>query len=57
MDILNSIWSAISTPNEGLVNICFAFLIIFVEAPLSFSLINNVFEAILKWLFFITYNI
>lgn len=48
MDILNSIWTAISTPNENLINICFMFLIFFIDAPLSFSLINNVFS--------ITYN-
>lgn len=44
MDILNSIWTAISTPNIVLVNICIAFLIIFIEAPLTFSLISNVFN-------------
>ena len=44
MDILNNIWTAISTPNELVINICFIFLITFIEAPLSFSLINTVFK-------------
>lgn len=44
MNILNSIWIAISTPNEVLVNICISFLILIVETPLSFSLICNVFN-------------
>ena len=43
MDILNSIWTAISTPNEDLVHIV-CMLLLFIEAPLSFSLINNVFN-------------
>ena len=43
MDILNNIWTAISTPNEKLVTfICF--LLLFIEAPLSFSLIKNIFN-------------
>ena len=43
MDILNNIWIAISTPNEKLVTfICF--LLLFIEAPLSFSLIKNIFN-------------
>ena len=44
MDILGSIWSAISVPNQWLVNICFLFLISFIEAPLTFSLISNTFK-------------
>lgn len=44
MDILNNIWTAISTPNEGLINFLFIFLIFFLEAPLTFSLINNIFK-------------
>lgn len=44
MDILNNIWTAISTPNEGLINICFVFLNIFIEAPLTFYLIRNAFN-------------
>ena len=43
MNILNNIWIAISTPNEALVKFC-CILFLFVEAPLSFSLINNVFD-------------
>ncbi len=44
MDILNNIWIAISTPNEGLLNIIFIFFNIFIEAPLMFLLISNVFN-------------
>ena len=43
MNILNDLWLAISTPNEELVKIVCVFLL-FIEAPLSFSLINNVFN-------------
>lgn len=43
MNILNNLWIAISTPNEELVRIICVFLL-FIEAPLSFSLINNVFN-------------
>ncbi len=43
MNILNNLWLAISTPNEELVRIICVFLL-FIEAPLSFSLINNVFN-------------
>ena len=42
MNILNNIWITISTPNEALVKI-FCVLFLFIEAPLSFSLIDNVF--------------
>ena len=44
MDILNNIWTAISTPNEGLLNILFIPLALFIENPLAFSLICNVFN-------------
>lgn len=44
MEFLNNIWTAISTPNELLIKICLVFFTIFIEAPLSFSLINNVFN-------------
>lgn len=44
MAFLNNIWTAISTPNELLVNICIAFLILLLEAPLTFYLISNVFN-------------
>ena len=43
MDILNNIWTAISTPNEDIVNIIALFLLI-IEAPLSFSLIKHLFN-------------
>ena len=44
MNILNNLWLAISTPNEILVNICVSFLIIFIEVPLSFGLIDSIFK-------------
>lgn len=44
MDILNNIWTAISTPNEDLLNILSIPLLIFIEAPLSFYLIATVFN-------------
>lgn len=44
MNVLNNIWLALSTPNEILVNICVSFLIISIEVPLSFALINNLFK-------------
>ena len=43
MEILNNIWSTLSTPNETLVN-AFCIFIFFIEAPLSFSLIVNFFN-------------
>lgn len=43
MNILNNIWIAISTPNKALAKI-FCVLFLFIEAPLSFALINNVFN-------------
>lgn len=43
MDILNNIWMAISTPNEGLISVLCIFLF-FIESPLSFLLINTVFN-------------
>ena len=44
MDILNNIWDAISKPNQDLLNIFSIFLMIFIEAPLTFSLISKVFN-------------
>ncbi len=43
MDILNSIWTAISTPNEGLISV-FLFLATFIEIPLTLYLILNLFD-------------
>ena len=43
MDILNNIWIAISTPNEGLINIICIFLL-FIESPLTFHLISTFFR-------------
>lgn len=44
MDILSSIWNAISTPNVDLLNILNIPLAFFIEMPLSFSLISNIFK-------------
>lgn len=44
MDLLNNLWTAISTPNPLLINICYVFLNLFIEAPLSFSLISTLFN-------------
>lgn len=44
MDIFNSFWNAITTPNQLLINICYIFLNIFIEAPLMFLLIRNAFK-------------
>ena len=44
MDILNSIWTAISTPNEELINLIFIPIAFLLEGPLSFSLISTVFN-------------
>ena len=44
MDILNSIWRVISTPNEELIKLFSIPLLMFIEAPLTFSLISNVFN-------------
>lgn len=44
MNILNNLWLAVSTPNEGLIHIVSMFLTIFIEVPLSFALISNLFN-------------
>lgn len=44
MDILNSIWTAISTPNEGLISLCSIPLTLFIEIPLTLWLILTVFN-------------
>lgn len=44
MDILNNIWVAISTPNEGLLSILSIPLLFLLEMPLSFLLISNTFK-------------
>lgn len=44
MNILNNLWLAVSTPNEGLIHIVSIFLTIFIEVPLSFALISNLFN-------------
>ena len=44
MNVLNNLWLAVSTPNEILVKVCISFLLLFIEAPLTFSLISNIFN-------------
>ena len=44
MNILNNLWLAISTPNEELISILSIPLLIFIEAPLNFLLISNIFN-------------
>ncbi len=41
MDFLNSLWIAISNPNEVLIKVLSVPMIIFLEAPISFYIINN----------------
>lgn len=48
MDILNNIWNSISTPNEGLINICFIFLIPLIDTPLILMVLINVFNLTLN---------
>ena len=43
MDILNNIWTAMSTPNTELVKII-CILLLFVEAPLTYYLIASFFN-------------
>ena len=44
MDILNSIWTAISTPNEQLLNILFIPMAFLIEVPITCKLITTVFN-------------
>lgn len=44
MDVFNSVWNAISMPNEELISFLSIPLLIFIEIPLSLSLISNVFN-------------
>ena len=44
MNILNNIWIAVSTPNPSLLSILNIPLALFIEIPLSFSLISNLFQ-------------
>ena len=44
MDMLNNIWTAVSTPNEMLINICGIFFIIFFESQLTLYLIKMMFN-------------
>lgn len=44
MDILNNIWTAISTPNERLISLLSIPITLFIEIPLSFRLICNIFK-------------
>ena len=44
MNILNNIWSALTMPNENLIDVISIFLTILIEVPLTFALISNVFK-------------
>lgn len=44
MNILNNLWLAMSTPNDGLLNLFNIPLALFIEMPLSFNLISTVFN-------------
>lgn len=44
MDILSSVWNAVSTQNVDLLNIISIPLLLFIEIPLTFSLIVNTFS-------------
>lgn len=44
MNILNNLWLAVSTPNDGLLNLFNIPLALFIEMPLSFNLISTVFN-------------
>lgn len=44
MDILNNIWDALNTPNEDLIRILSIPMTLFIEIPLSFRLICNIFK-------------
>ena len=44
MEFLNNIWMAISTPNESIISFISIFFLYFVEAPLTFALISNIFN-------------
>ena len=44
MEILNNIWTAISTPNENLIGILSIFLTILIEVPLTFEFISSLFN-------------
>lgn len=44
MEILNNLWTAISTPNEGLISFLSIPLLLFIETPLTLSLICNLFN-------------
>ncbi len=44
MEFLNNIWMAISTPNEAIISFISIFFLYFVEAPLTFALISNIFN-------------
>ena len=44
MDILNNIWDTLNTPNEDLIRILSIPMTLFIEIPLSFRLICNIFK-------------
>ena len=49
MDIFNNIWSAISVPNEGFINIFLIFAAFFIEAPLILYINCNIFNLKPSW--------
>lgn len=44
MNILNNLWLAVSTPNATLINIFLIFSLFFIETPLTFFIICNIFN-------------
>lgn len=44
MDFFNTIWNAISTPNEQLLNLLSIPVVLFVELPLTFFILVNLFK-------------
>lgn len=44
MDFFNTIWNAISTPNEQLLNLLSIPVLLLVEMPLTFFILVNLFK-------------
>ena len=42
MEFLNTIWNAVSTPNQTIINIFSIFAAYFIEIPLTFLLITSI---------------
>jgi len=56
MEFFNMIWNAISTPNERLIDIFLIINTFFIEAPITFFIITNLFK-ISYTIYYITYII